>query len=187
MAQKHERMLAWVLPLVAPVPPAQRDAAHKQMVDERFTVLMAAINTGLEGYEAIEAAMTAVALKPGETPPPLSGAHLIAEEVHRVRTTTPRTLEQDIVVYAPAGRGYASGNLATAAAAYASHVGESLCRPARHPSDYRSEEPMVGWPWGMKKWKPRSPREDLIRAGALIAMQLDLIDYLEAKERESAA
>lgn len=32
------------------------------------------------------------------------------------------------------------------------------------------------WPFGREWWKPKSKREDLIRAGALIAAELDRMD-----------
>lgn len=183
MSQVYERMLAWVLPLVAPVPVAQRDEAHRQMVEERFTALMAAHNCGLEGYEAITAAMTAIALKPGETPPPLTGAQLIAEEVHRVRVDKERTVEFDALRYEA---NHCRSEMALAGACYADMAGVGIIR--KWPlEDYRQKEFRVGWPWALSAWKPKSPREDLIRAGALIAMQLDLLAHLEAKERESAA
>jgi len=32
------------------------------------------------------------------------------------------------------------------------------------------------WPWDEKWWKPKSPRDDLVRAGALIAAEIDRLD-----------
>ena len=32
------------------------------------------------------------------------------------------------------------------------------------------------WPWEQHWWKPKSPREDLVRAGALIAAEIDRLD-----------
>jgi len=41
---------------------------------------------------------------------------------------------------------------------------------------YRASEPPDGWPWSFKWWKPKDPRRDLVRAGALIAAEIDRLD-----------
>lgn len=41
------------------------------------------------------------------------------------------------------------------------------------------------WPWSELWWKPRSRREDLVRAGALILAEIERIDRQAAKEVES--
>lgn len=33
-----------------------------------------------------------------------------------------------------------------------------------------------GWPWGSSWWKPKDPRRDLVRAGALILAEIERID-----------
>lgn len=38
------------------------------------------------------------------------------------------------------------------------------------------------WPWAMRWWKPKTPREDLVRAGALIAAEIDRIDRAEQEQ-----
>lgn len=38
------------------------------------------------------------------------------------------------------------------------------------------------WPWGRKWWKPKTPRENLVRAGALIVAEIERIDRLETHE-----
>jgi len=45
------------------------------------------------------------------------------------------------------------------------------------------------WPptWTMKWWKPKDPKSNLIRAGALIAAELDRLLREEAKERARLA
>lgn len=35
------------------------------------------------------------------------------------------------------------------------------------------EYPAESWPWAAKWWKPKTPIKDLIRAGALIAAEID--------------
>lgn len=44
-----------------------------------------------------------------------------------------------------------------------------------------SAEPIGFWPWNAEWWKPKTPREDLVRAGALIAAEIDRIDRLSAR------
>lgn len=62
------------------------------------------------------------------------------------------------------------GEIAQAAAAYCEHaVNQGATVPGF-------------WPWHEAGWKPRSPREDLVRAGALILAEIERID--RAKDRE---
>ena len=37
------------------------------------------------------------------------------------------------------------------------------------------------WPWSEEWWKPKSRRQDLVRAGALIAAEIDRLDRAEAR------
>lgn len=67
---------------------------------------------------------------------------------------------------------YCSGQLVDAAICYALHVSD----PAMIPSI---------WPWDDVHWKPRTRREDLIRAGALIAAEIDRLDRLELASFEN--
>lgn len=39
----------------------------------------------------------------------------------------------------------------------------------------------IGWPWSDPDWKPRTPREDLVRAAALLIAEIDRLDRAEAK------
>lgn len=55
------------------------------------------------------------------------------------------------------------GELAAAAASYA--LARNECDSA-----------LVSWPWAMKWWKPKDTRSNLVRAGALIAAELDRLD-----------
>lgn len=64
-----------------------------------------------------------------------------------------------------------NGELATAAGLYAQHAGVPV--PLRQ---VELAEPPVGWPWSNDWWKPRSPRRDLIRAGALIVAEIERLD-----------
>lgn len=41
---------------------------------------------------------------------------------------------------------------------------------------YLAADPLGFWPWDVSWWKPKGPREDLVRAGALIAAEIDRMD-----------
>lgn len=51
--------------------------------------------------------------------------------------------------------------------------------------DPNSESPR-NWPWDDDWWKPKSYRENLVRAGALILAELERIDREEDREQYSA-
>lgn len=57
-----------------------------------------------------------------------------------------------------------SGELARAAVCYAQEAGGRLVCPPKL------------WPWEASWWKPKDRRSDLVRAGALIAAEIDRID-----------
>jgi hypothetical protein len=65
---------------------------------------------------------------------------------------------------------HTNGAMAAAAAAYAFSAFTS--------TTYRAyaAEPIGFWPWDEEWWKPKDPRSDLVRAGALIAAEIDRID-----------
>jgi hypothetical protein len=105
---------------------------------------------------------------------------------------------------AEGGEGYSNtdddryaGQLAMAASAYAFAAGQ--------PPDFRAFIVMNGkperpstfgwqaldivrrlWPWDVGWWKPKTPRADLVRAGALIIAAIEKIDRAEARGRLSA-
>lgn len=66
--------------------------------------------------------------------------------------------------------GYRNGQLARAAAAYASFAGL--------PDSWRVTYPGAPglWPWSLEWWKPKSRRDDLVRAGALIVAEIERLD-----------
>ncbi len=37
------------------------------------------------------------------------------------------------------------------------------------------------WPWGISWWKPTNPIRDMVKAGALIAAEIDRLQRLETK------
>jgi hypothetical protein len=63
-----------------------------------------------------------------------------------------------------------AGELASAAACYAV---EAACK--LHPYDGIGTEgkTLPWWPWAQDHWKPKDPARDLVRAGALIAAEID--------------
>jgi hypothetical protein len=91
-----------------------------------------------------------------------SGVDLIADERRRQIEQEGWTPEHD--------NEHDAGELSAAGAAYAINAAEKL-----HPysqGDGRDEQPMI-WPWANDWWKPKDPMRDLVRAGALIAAEID--------------
>lgn len=69
---------------------------------------------------------------------------------------------------------YRRGELAKAATAYVQLAAMDLEAGTRNHIAWR--EPAAVWPWAPEWWKPVDARRDLVRAGALIAAQIDAID-----------
>jgi hypothetical protein len=69
---------------------------------------------------------------------------------------------------------YQRGELAKAATAYVQLAAMDLAAGTRDHIAWHG--PAAVWPWALKWWKPVDARRDLVRAGALIAAQIDLID-----------
>lgn len=76
---------------------------------------------------------------------------------------------------------YKAGVLANAALAYLQVAAMDLAAGGR--THIATETPPACWPWHRLWWKPQDTRRDLVRAGALIAAQLDAID----RQRDAAA
>ena len=88
-----------------------------------------------------------------------SGIGLIIEEQHRQKREDVWLLKSDECT---------DGKLALVAACYAEF--------AILPSTERVEQAAVKdcyWPWDEEWWKPKSPLQDLVHAGALIAAEID--------------
>lgn len=47
----------------------------------------------------------------------------------------------------------------------------------------RFVDPPFSWPWDAAWWKPKDRRSDLVRAGALIAAEIDRLDRLAEREK----
>lgn len=71
---------------------------------------------------------------------------------------------------------YRRGELAKAATAYVQLAAMDLEAGGRNHIAWHG--PAAVWPWAPEWWKPVDARRDLVRAGALIAAQIDLIDSL---------
>ncbi len=65
---------------------------------------------------------------------------------------------------------YAHGQIGYAASCYARYAGLRMHHPPKE------------WPWFSNRWKPKSRREDLVRAGALIAAEIDRLDRAELEK-----
>ena len=65
-----------------------------------------------------------------------------------------------------------NGELAIAGACYARHAATF---PYTDIQAYRSAPPPPDWPWDAEWWKPKQPQRDLVRAGALMAAEIDRI------------
>lgn len=97
-----------------------------------------------------------------------AGIKLIAEERKRQKEVEGWTAEND--------KKHSNGELATAAVCYA------LPAMNRYSSSWRPDIP-VFWPWENKWWKP-TPNDrlrELVKAGALIAAEIDRLQNLKSK------
>jgi len=76
---------------------------------------------------------------------------------------------------------YEQNELVRAASEYTNQVVGRSWIFETHPSLYRSEVASDFWPWDACYWKPKSPREDLIRAAAILIAEIERLDRKEAK------
>lgn len=72
---------------------------------------------------------------------------------------------------------HGAGEMAAAAAAYAFSAATS--------ERYLHLDPIGLFPWGKEYWKPKSPREDLVRAGSLILAEIERIDRAGIRQHEA--
>lgn len=100
-----------------------------------------------------------------------TGIELIAEERQRQIEKEGWTPEHDDT--------HNIGELAWAAACYC----EQSVVFAKHSGfiRYQSPPPPSRWPWDEEFWKPKNRERDLVRAGALIAAEIDRLQRLELK------
>ncbi|AKE62020.1 hypothetical protein F384_22575 [Citrobacter amalonaticus Y19] len=82
---------------------------------------------------------------------------------------------------------HTSGEIAGAAACYAMHVNARGWVFPSNPGVYQSEVEPGEWPWSPSWWKPTTPRRDLVKAGALIAAEIERIDRQSVQVKGGAA
>jgi hypothetical protein len=51
--------------------------------------------------------------------------------------------------------------------------------------DYQKTFSPARWPWSQDWWKPTNPRRDLVKAGALIAAEIERLDRATGGEVQS--
>jgi hypothetical protein len=72
-----------------------------------------------------------------------------------------------------------AGELASAGASYALNAACVLYPLNGTPL----EEPPICWMWDRKWWKPKGPLSDLVRAGALIAAEIDKLQRVTEQQK----
>lgn len=78
--------------------------------------------------------------------------------------------------------GYQNNELVRAAGGYVDQViRRSWVFSDYGQEAYQDDDDPEFWPWDEKHWKPKSPREDLVRAAALLIAEIERIDRKEAK------
>ncbi len=119
-------------------------------------------------HDAVEIAVrtTPIPASPAQGIDLGAGVRAIADERRR---------QVEIERFSPATDAeYSKGELAKAALAYVQLAAMDLAAGGR--DHIATGSPPACWPWHRLWWKPRDARRDLVRAGALIAAQLDVID-----------
>jgi hypothetical protein len=76
---------------------------------------------------------------------------------------------------------HTGGELVSAAMAYLDVVHYSNEYGPLKTSEYRDKHVPYEWPFAKKRWNPSDPIRDLIRAGALIAAEIDRLLRVKAK------
>lgn len=106
-----------------------------------------------------------------------TGIELIAAERQRQVESEGWTPEHD--------DSHWSGHMALAAACYACNAATMTQRATPEMMEKYAKFSSQGfrWPWAKKWWKPKSPVQDLVRAGALIAAEIDRSQRKEALKK----
>lgn len=79
---------------------------------------------------------------------------------------------------------YTDGELAAAACCYAYHGFSRQWLFNQDAENYRAYAHNSYWPWKESWWKPKSPRQDLVRATALLLAEIERLDR-QAAHREA--
>ncbi|MFW1838616.1 hypothetical protein ACG9XS_08595 [Acinetobacter gyllenbergii] len=77
---------------------------------------------------------------------------------------------------------YEQNQLPRAASGYVDHVvGRSWVFYDYGPEAYQDDDVPEFWPWADDFWNPKSPRDDLVRATAILIAEIERLDRKEAK------
>lgn len=157
MQRTDSEILRWVAKLFEP--------GDELFKEDALLRIEGAFSCGLTGRAALEAAMGAVLLEPGEPMPPLTGIQRIAIERERQIAADDRTLEWDRTVNA-------HGELVDAAVCYCD--GDVQGMSQRMGAEGYDNCPQR-WPWDETWWKPSTDSNirNLEKAGALLAAEID--------------
>ncbi|WP_439449807.1 hypothetical protein [Stenotrophomonas sp. ATs4] len=128
----------------------------------------ACLSGELDSSPAMKALISVCATPPAQAVDLGTGVAAIADERQRQLQAEGFTREKD--------QQYRRGELAKAATAYVQLAAMDLETGTRDHIAWHG--PPAVWPWAREWWKPVDARRDLVRAGALIAAQIDLIDSL---------
>lgn len=104
-----------------------------------------------------------------------NGIDLIAAERERQISAEGWTPEHDDE--------HSESELSLAAWAYIEHTVYEV----NHDLMLNDGEPPCPWPWDAKWWKPRDPIRNLVRAGALIAAEIDRLQRERLREGDAHA
>lgn len=130
--------------------------------------IQGAFMLGLKGRTALDAAMGAKLVEPGEPMPELTALDLAVAELGRIRNVKGFSEERD--------DGYVLGELADAGACYVA-------------GSYLKCNDMAVWPWGENTYKP-SPddrKRELTKGIALALCELDRLIRAERREESNSA
>lgn len=105
----------------------------------------------------------------------MTGADEIAAERRRQIESEGWTPEHDDA--------YTDGALAVAAALYAFQASTDATH-SHGVALARRGSCLPQWPWAADWWKPTTRRRDLVKAGALIAAEIDRLDRMEGQNDE---
>jgi hypothetical protein len=75
---------------------------------------------------------------------------------------------------------HVGGDLAAAGACYAVYSATYGCIGST--PQYRAGNPPWAWPFSPRWWKPKTGREDLVKAAAMMLAEIEKIDRAAAKE-----
>jgi hypothetical protein len=134
-----------------------------------------------EEPEAGEIPFVARALVPVRTPELLSeppGRYMGSRVMADILRERQRQIEQEGFCQEH-DRQHDAGELSRAATCYALSASDQL---RGEPAPTFEHDFMAVWPWDRDWWKPKSPRRDLVKAGALIVAELDRLNAAGATE-----